>query len=161
MRSSRSVALAFALLVALAFGCTKEAERPRASEPAAATPSAPSAPTPAPAPAPDAPAQPPQTIAGGVAVTGPHRAAEGVAGAIMDQGTEVTAETRLAVGNMVQVLRNGVRYQAQVLALNADGTVRVHYVGWSNNWDENVPRDRLKVGPIEPLTHNRPTPTTP
>lgn len=148
---------ALVLILALGLGCSKQAEQPAASAPAAAAPAP--APVPVRAPSVSDPVVPAQTIPGGVAVTGPHRAAEGVAGAIQDSGTQVAADTPLAVGNMVQVLWNGVRYQAQVLALNADGTVRIHYVGWSNNWDENAVRDRLKVGPIAPLTMNRPTPS--
>lgn len=162
MRSSRPLAVALVLLLAASFGCQKDAERPQAS--ASTAPAAPAAAAPAPAPAPAVsvgePVDPPQTIPGGVAVTGPHRAAEGVAGAIVDQGTQVTAETPLAVGNIVQVLWNGVRYQGQVLALNPDGTVRVHFVGWSNNWDDDLPRDRLKIGPIAPRTRNL-APATP
>lgn len=155
MRASlRSLLLVSSMLGGL---CACKQDAPPAPTSAAPAPAPQVAAPPAPAPAPDAPVNPPQTIVGGVAVTGPHRSAEGVAGAIQGNGTAVTAQTPLAVGNIVQVLWNGVHYQAQVLALNGDGTVRVHYVGWSNNWDENVARDRLKVGPIVALT-NAPAP---
>lgn len=155
MRSFRPAS--FALLVLLAgAACTKDASSTSAAAPAAQQPAAAAAPTPPPPPPPsvDQPVNPPQTVPGGVAVTGPVRMADGVAGAIETSGTQVTAETQLAVGNIVQVLRNGVYYQGQVLTLNADGSVHLHFVGWGSNWDTDITRDKLRVGPIAPLSTN-------
>lgn len=50
----------------------------------------------------------------------------------------------LAVGQNVQVLWNGTWYAASVLAFLSDGTVRIHYTGWADSWDENVARDRIR-----------------
>lgn len=58
----------------------------------------------------------------------------------------VTASTELVVGQSVAVEWKGKWYRGQVLALRGDGTVRVHYVGWDDKWDEDVPRTRLLFG---------------
>jgi hypothetical protein len=29
--------------------------------------------------------------------------------------------------------------------VNDDGTVRIHYRGWSDRWDEDVPRSRIQL----------------
>lgn len=149
MRSFRPASFALLVLLAAA-ACKKDAPSTSAAAPA---PARPSAPTPPPVRV-DQPVNPPQTVPGGVAVTGPFRMADGVAGAIETSGTQVTAQTPLAVGNIVQVIRNGVYYQGQVLALNPDGSVHLHFVGWSSNWDTDATRDKLRVGPIAPLSAN-------
>lgn len=94
------------------------------------------------------PVIPPQLIPSGLPVTGPIRAEENIAGSIQPNGVDVTPATPLGAGNIVQVLWNGTYYQGQVLSLVPDGTVRIHYVGWAASWDENIPRARLKIGPI-------------
>ena len=140
MRTIERSVLLLSLLAAIATGACK------GGEPAAAA-----APVAAPAVDVSTPVTPPQTIPNGVAVTGPVRAVENVAGAIQGTGVAVTPTTPLAVGNILQVLWRSTYYQGQVLALNPNGTVKIHYVGWSNGWDEDATRDRLKVGPITPV----------
>lgn len=36
-------------------------------------------------------------------------------------------------------------WKSTIVGENPDGTVRVHYLGWSDAFDENVPRDRIRV----------------
>jgi len=94
------------------------------------------------------PVNPPQMVANGVAVTGPVRMVDGLSGKIEGNGAQVAAATPLAVGNIVQVLWSGSYYQGQIVAADPAGTFKIHYVGWSTGWDESVPRERLKVGPV-------------
>jgi hypothetical protein len=49
-------------------------------------------------------------------------------------------------GQPVQVRWNSSWYEARVIAPLPDGTVRVHYLGWSSSSDENVTRDRIRMG---------------
>ena len=55
----------------------------------------------------------------------------------------VDASTHLAPGYRLQVEWEGKWYDGQVLAVNADGTVKIHYVGYETSWDETLSRSRL------------------
>ena len=55
----------------------------------------------------------------------------------------VDADTKLAPGYRLQVEWKEKWYDGQVLAVNGDGTVKIHYVGYETSWDETVPRSRL------------------
>lgn len=61
------------------------------------------------------------------------------------RGDVATAESELSVGQPVQVDWNGSWYAATVLALTADGGVRIHYEGWADSFDEDVPRSRIRA----------------
>jgi hypothetical protein len=61
--------------------------------------------------------------------------------------TAINDDTPLSVGTMLQGQWAGIWWSAQVVAVNADKTVRIHYPGWSDSWDETVPRSRLRFAP--------------
>jgi hypothetical protein len=60
---------------------------------------------------------------------------------------EVTSDTKLAVGQEVVVEWKGRWYRGQILELRGSGAVRVHYIGWSDKWDEEVDRSGLRLDP--------------
>jgi hypothetical protein len=60
-------------------------------------------------------------------------------------GQPITERTVIAVGERVEAYSVSSWYDARVLAVGADGRIRVHYEGWSTNWDEFVSRDRVRV----------------
>jgi sRNA-binding protein len=60
-------------------------------------------------------------------------------------GTPVVASTALTPGQSVQVSWNGRWYNATVIRL-VGRNVRIHYDGWADSWDGNVPRNRIRVG---------------
>ena len=43
----------------------------------------------------------------------------------------------------MKVLWSGRWWNATVIAVYADGRVRVHYDGWAASWDEDVTLDRV------------------
>jgi hypothetical protein len=61
-------------------------------------------------------------------------------------GMPVTPSTPLVPGQTVQVHWGSSWYQSRVVALMPDGTVRIHYNGWPDSDDENVTRDRIRIG---------------
>ena len=60
-------------------------------------------------------------------------------------GDPVTDETRLHIGDKVIVEWNGTWWAGEIVAVNDDGTVRIHYCGWESQWDETMPRTRLQT----------------
>jgi ribosomal 50S subunit-recycling heat shock protein len=68
-------------------------------------------------------------------------------GSIASTGNAVTATTALKKGDILQVEQSGVWWAAEVVALEADQQVRIHYIGWADDWDELVPRSRLQIDP--------------
>lgn len=62
-----------------------------------------------------------------------------------ENGYLVLGTTALVVGQAVRSYWGASYYPAQVLAVNADGTVRVHYTGWSDMWDADVSRVNLRI----------------
>jgi len=60
-------------------------------------------------------------------------------------GIAVEPETRLEVGAAVLANWNGVWWRAQVIGLERDGRVRIHYAGWDSSWDETVSRGNLQM----------------
>lgn len=61
--------------------------------------------------------------------------------------TSVVPTTPLQVGQAVEALWQGKWWSAEVLALDPDGRVRIHYVGYSSAWDEVVERSRIRIRP--------------
>ncbi|MBM4067682.1 MAG: hypothetical protein FJ271_01870 [Planctomycetes bacterium] len=59
-------------------------------------------------------------------------------------GRAIGRDTILEVGSSVLAEQCGAWWRASVLALEDDGTVRIHYEGWDDSWDETVPRRRLQ-----------------
>jgi hypothetical protein len=66
-------------------------------------------------------------------------------GSIPSSGRRIDATTPLEVGQIVQVQEHRQWYPGDVLRVNDDGTVRVHYRGWPNARDADVPRSRIQL----------------
>lgn len=64
---------------------------------------------------------------------------------IPSSGRRIDDATPLEVGQIVQVEDRRRWYAADVLRVNEDGTVRIHYRGWSDTWDGDVPRSRIQL----------------
>jgi len=62
-------------------------------------------------------------------------------------GKGVTDETQLSPGDAIQGYRNGGWRDVTVLELLSDGRVKVHWVGFGAEWDEAIPRSRLRILP--------------
>lgn len=65
---------------------------------------------------------------------------------------EIDASTPLEVGQKLETTWGSSWYESEVTSLLDDGTVKIHYTGWSSNFDEIVDRNRLRnprgiVGP--------------
>lgn len=59
-------------------------------------------------------------------------------------GVLVLGETRLVVGQAVRAQWGAGWFDAQVIALAGDN-VRIHYTGYGDMWNEEVPRYRLRL----------------
>jgi hypothetical protein len=57
----------------------------------------------------------------------------------------VTAETPLTPGQAVSIQWGSGWWPGSVVAVHPNGTVRVHYDGYEANYDEDVPRARLRL----------------
>jgi hypothetical protein len=57
----------------------------------------------------------------------------------------VRDDTPLTSGQIVQVQWGNGWYPADILAVDADGRLRVRYRGWSDEWNESVPRTRIQL----------------
>lgn len=66
-----------------------------------------------------------------------------------DTAQRVTDSTPLQIGMLLIVESTGSLYPVEVLELDKSGQVKIHYVDWSDTWDELVPRSRLWVEPAE------------
>ncbi len=62
-----------------------------------------------------------------------------------EHGLLVLDSTPLVGGQSVLIEWGVSYYPGQVVAVNADGTVRVHYSSYDGMWDENVARYRLRL----------------
>ncbi len=72
-------------------------------------------------------------------------------------GTLVTDDTKLSIGDVVQVnwggnvilpdgtLANESWWNGEVLDVQEDGKIRTRYSGWRSEWDEVVPREDLRI----------------
>jgi formylglycine-generating enzyme required for sulfatase activity len=56
----------------------------------------------------------------------------------------VAAQTPLWLGMRLEAEWNGTWWPAEVMEVRADGQVKIHYVNFGSNWDEVVPRSRLR-----------------
>lgn len=59
-------------------------------------------------------------------------------------GKPVEPDSAVEVGARLVGEWAGKWLPVKVLALNGDKTIRIHWEGWSDQWDEDVPRARLK-----------------
>jgi sRNA-binding protein len=60
-------------------------------------------------------------------------------------GVPVTAEMRLVPGTPIQAHWGNSYWYAEVAAVQANGDVKVHYLGWSASSDEVLPRSKLRI----------------
>ena len=83
-----------------------------------------------------------------------------VPAAAMQPGKQVEAETALVAGTRLLAEWAGKWLPVDVLAVRADGKVRIHWVGWGDQFDEELPRTRLRfppgVNPPEVVAGNAP-----
>ena len=66
---------------------------------------------------------------------------------VSSPGQPVEANSPLEAGNKLVCEWSGKWQKVIVLKLNDDGGVRIHWEGWSDQWDEDVPRSRLRFLP--------------
>ena len=59
-------------------------------------------------------------------------------------GKPVDADSVVEVGTKLVGDWAGKWQPVKVLAVNADGTIRIHWEGWSEQWDEDAVRSRLR-----------------
>ena len=75
-----------------------------------------------------------------------------VPAAAMEPGKPVEANTAIAVGARLLAEWAGKWLPVDVTAVRADGKVRIHWVGWGEQFDEELPRTRLRFPPgVEPV----------
>jgi hypothetical protein len=60
-------------------------------------------------------------------------------------GITVEPETPLEVGSIVLAFSQGRWWRAEVVALEENEMVRIHFPGWDAKWDVSVPRGELQV----------------
>jgi hypothetical protein len=60
-------------------------------------------------------------------------------------GIAIEPETHLEVGSIVLSYSQGRWWRAEVIALDGDDEVTIHFPGWDSNWDVTVPRSELQV----------------
>jgi hypothetical protein len=69
-----------------------------------------------------------------------------VGGTPRSEGTgNVTAATVVRKGQRLETYWGSKWWDAHVIEVLPDGNVKVHYEGWSDNFNETVPRDRLRL----------------
>ncbi|HKB41369.1 MAG TPA: agenet domain-containing protein [Gemmataceae bacterium] len=61
-------------------------------------------------------------------------------------GNSRTSKTPLKIGDRIQAEWQGSWWPAEVIAVRKDGSVKVHFPGWGSEWDEVVPRSRVRLG---------------
>jgi hypothetical protein len=68
-------------------------------------------------------------------------------GPIEESTLPVTDKTVLTKGQALQINYSNTWYAGEVIGFESDGGVHVRYFGWSNSWDEVVPRSDLRLDP--------------
>ncbi len=66
-------------------------------------------------------------------------------GSIAPSGRTVTSIQQLQVGQIVQVQWGATWYPADVNQIKNAATVRIHYRGWSDKWDEDVSLNKIQL----------------
>lgn len=74
----------------------------------------------------------------------PANAAQGAGPLVMNPGQPVEGTTPLPPGTRLLAEWAGKWLAVEVLEIKADGKVRIHWVGWGNQFDEDLPRHRLR-----------------
>jgi hypothetical protein len=65
-------------------------------------------------------------------------------GPVEGSGAPVTADSPVYAGDVLEVLWRGGYHRAVVMETHADGRLNVHYAGWGDDLDEDVPRERAR-----------------
>jgi hypothetical protein len=74
-----------------------------------------------------------------------QKAMGGAPGApVNPSGKLVQHDTPLVVGSSVLAEWYGLWWRAKVVSIESEDDIRIHYVGWDDQWDETVPRSRLQ-----------------
>jgi len=60
-------------------------------------------------------------------------------------GIQMQPETPLEIGTIVLACSHGQWWRAEVIGLEGDEIVRIHYPGWGPEWDVAVPKIELQV----------------
>lgn len=60
-------------------------------------------------------------------------------------GIQMQPETPLDVGTIVLSCSHGQWWRAEVVAIEENDMVRIHYPGWESHWDASVPKTELQV----------------
>jgi hypothetical protein len=60
-------------------------------------------------------------------------------------GVHLDPETPLDIGAIVLAYSQGRWWRAEVVALDGEDTVTIHYPGWDSTWDVTVPKTELQV----------------
>ena len=63
------------------------------------------------------------------------------------RGNPVNAETKLKAGQRVLIEWRGSWWGGHIIKTMKDGKAEIHYDGHSDDWDEIVPRSRLRMLP--------------
>jgi hypothetical protein len=78
----------------------------------------------------------------------PIRVPHSAAGyAVEPSGIPVEPETHLETGSAVLAFSHGRWWRAEVIALEGEEWVRVHYPGWDRAWDTSLRRSELQIDP--------------
>lgn len=83
-------------------------------------------------------------------------------GSIPSSGRKVDSAAQLRVQQIVQVQWGNAWYPADVVRINSNGTVRIHYRGWSNGSDEDITLSRVQLahGAVAPSAKATPATAT-
>ena len=68
-------------------------------------------------------------------------------GTVQPSGLKINAQTELKLGQLILVEWGPSWYAADVVRVLANGTVRIHYRGWSDRFDEDIARLRIQLVP--------------
>ena len=60
-------------------------------------------------------------------------------------GVPIEPETRLEVGSTVLAFSQGRWWRAEVIDVEGEEHVHLHFPGWDSIWDESMPRTALQV----------------
>ena len=89
---------------------------------------------------------PPSGRDNGYVAISPNRVPHSAAGfPVEPSGIPVELQTPLEAGSTVLAFSQGRWWRAEVIALEDEEHVRLHYPGWDRAWDETKPRIELQV----------------
>ena len=71
-------------------------------------------------------------------------AIEASRGPVPGRGAPVGPDSAVYEGDVLEVAWRDAHYRAVVLLAHPDGRLRVHYAGWDDEFDEDIPRERAR-----------------